>query len=435
MPSSPAQPTQVAYLVNQYPKTSHAWMRREIEAMAAAGVEVQRISVRRVNEPLVDPGDQAEAEKTRVLLDGGALQAAPRLLFATLLCALTRPLHFLKTLALASSIGKRHPKGWLFQFVYFAEACLFLRMIAGTGANHVHAHFGTNSATVAMFAKSLGGPGYSFTFHGPEIFEHLSHRGLREKLHRADFAVAISHHGRSALKRWSDPDHWSKLHLIHCGVDERFLDEPFTAPPDNSRLVCVARLSPVKGHVVLLEAVARLVAEGLDPRLAFVGGGDFEERVRSEAQRLDVAERIEWLGWMSGEEVKREIQASKAMVLPSFDEGLPVVFMESLALARPVISTYIAGIPELVETGSTGWVVPAGSVEHLTDALRACLTADNAELARLGRTGQERVRAEHDARIEAGKLAQLFKSSDLRGQAPKIEAQRSGGDDPARHCA
>jgi glycosyltransferase involved in cell wall biosynthesis len=248
--SSSAQPTKVAYLVNQYPKTSHAWMRREIEAMSAAGVEVERISVRRVNEPLVDPGDLAEAEKTRVLLDGGAAQAAPRLLFATLFTALTRPLRFLKACA-----------------------------------------FGTNSATVAMLAKELGGPGFSFTFHGPEIFEHLSHKGLREKLHRSEFAVAISHHGRSALKRWSDPDHWSKLHLIHCGVDERFLDEPFTAPPENSRLVCVARMSPVKGHVVLLEAVSRLVEEGLDPKLAFVGGGDFEERVRAEAQRFGVAER------------------------------------------------------------------------------------------------------------------------------------------------
>lgn len=433
--SSSAQPTQVAYLVNQYPKTSHAWMRREIEAMSAAGVEVERISVRRVNEPLVDPGDLAEAEKTRVLLDGGAAQAAPRLLFATLFTALTRPLRFLKACALASSIGVRHPKGWLFQFVYLVEACLFLRMIAGTGATHVHAHFGTNSATVAMLAKELGGPGFSFTFHGPEIFEHLSHKGLREKLHRSEFAVAISHHGRSALKRWSDPDHWSKLHLIHCGVDERFLDEPFTAPPENSRLVCVARMSPVKGHVVLLEAVSRLVAEGLDPKLAFVGGGDFEDRVRSEAQRFGVAERIEWLGWLGGEEVKREILASKAMVLPSFDEGLPVVFMESLALARPVISTYIAGIPELVETGSTGWVVPAGSVDHLTDALRACLTAEGAELSQLGRTGQERVRAEHDARTEAGKLAQLFREPGLRAQAPKLERERGQGEDPARHCA
>ena len=432
---SPAQKPQVAYLVNQYPKTSHAWMRREIEAMAAAGVEVERISVRRVNEPLVDPGDLAEAEQTRVLLDGGAAQAAPKLVLATLFTALTRPIRFLKACALASSIGIRHPKGWLFQFVYLVEACLFLRMIAGSGTTHVHAHFGTNSATVAMLAKELGGPGFSFTFHGPEIFEHLSHKGLREKLHRSEFAVAISHHGRSALTRWSDPDHWSKLHLIHCGVDERFLDEPFTPPPANSRLVCVARLSPVKGHVVLLEAVSRLVAEGLDPQLAFVGGGEFEERVRSEAQRLGVAERIEWLGWLGGEEVKREILASKAMVLPSFDEGLPVVFMESLALARPVISTYIAGIPELVETGSTGWVVPAGSVDDLTAALRSCLTADESELSELGRTGQKRVRAEHDARIEAGKLAQLFREPALRSQAPKIERERGQGEDPARDRA
>jgi len=417
--------TRIAYLVNLYPKTSHAWMRREIDSMAAGGVEVERFSVRRVDEPLVDPDDLKEAARTRVLLDGGAVRALPRAMLAVLSVALTRPLRFCKAAALASRIGVHHPKGWSYQFLYLAEACLFLRMVTSSDCEHVHAHFGTNAATVAMLTKELGGPGYSFTFHGPEISEHLSHRGLREKLHRAEFAVAISHHGRSALKRWSNPSHWDKLHLIHCGVDERFLGEPFTPPATENRLVCVARLSPVKGHIVLLEAVAAVVAEGADIRLAFVGGGEFEAPVRQAAERLGLQDRIEWLGWLNGEQVKQQILKSKAMVLPSFDEGLPVVCMESLALARPVISTYIAGIPELVETDATGWVVPAGSVSHLTDALRACVAASPQELERLGRAGRDRVRAEHDARVEAKKLAQLFCEPTLRDQAPRLERERA----------
>ncbi|MEC8253079.1 MAG: glycosyltransferase [Planctomycetota bacterium] len=406
--TSPQQPRRIAYLVNLYPKTSHAWMRREIAAMAAAGFAVERFSVRRVDEPLVDPDDVAEAKKTRVLLDGGALAALPRALLAVLFVAVTRPVRLLKAAALAFHVRVGHPKGLLFQLFYLAEACLFLRMLAGRDVAHVHAHFGTNAASVAMLTNALGGPGYSFTFHGPEIFEHLSHRGLRQKLHRAEFAVAISHHGHSALKRWSDPSHWDKLHLIRCGVDARFLDEPATPPPAAHRLLCVARMSPVKGHLVLLEAAAEVIQGGADLRLAFVGDGDFAVTVRSAAARLGLEERIEWLGWLDGEQVKQQILRSKAMVLPSFDEGLPVVCMESLALGRPVISTYIAGIPELIETGETGWVVPAGSAPHLADALRACVAASPEELRRLGDNGRARVRAEHDAEVEANKLARLF---------------------------
>ena len=415
--------SRVAYLVNLYPKTSHAWLRREIESMARFGIQVDRFSIRRVDEPLVDPGDIAEAEQTRFLLDGGAGRAVLRLAAAALAVLLTRPLRLFRACMLATRIGVHHPRGLLYQFAYLAEACLFLRMIRGADLQHVHAHFGTNAATVAMLCRELGGPGYSFTFHGPEIFEHLSHRGLREKVHRAEFAVAISHHGRSALKRWTDPGHWDKLHLIRCGVDDQFSAAPPAPLPDAHRLVCVARLSPVKGHIVLLESTAELVAEGFDVQLTFVGGGDFEEHVRAAGERLGLSDRIEWLGWLDSAGVKREIDKFKAMVLPSFDEGLPVVFMESLALGRPVISTYIAGIPELVRTGETGWVVPAGSVPDLTAAMRACVTATRTELEQLGRTGRDRVRAQHDAHREAGKLAQLFCDPSSHRAAPRLERE------------
>ena len=134
--TSPQQPRRIAYLVNLYPKTSHAWMRREIAAMAAAGVAVERFSVRRVDEPLVDPEDLAEAEKTLMLLDGGALAALPRALLAVGIVAVTRPVRLLKAAALAFHVAVGHPKGLLFQLFYLAEACLFLRMLAGRDVGH-----------------------------------------------------------------------------------------------------------------------------------------------------------------------------------------------------------------------------------------------------------------------------------------------------------
>ena len=111
---------------------------------------------------------------------------------------------------------------------------------------------------------------------------------------------------------------------------------------------------------------------------------------------------------MSGEDVRRELLNARAMVLPSFAEGLPVVIMEALGLGRPVISTYVAGIPELVENGKCGWLVPAGSVDALEVAMKEVLDADVTDLARLGEEGRRRVAEFHDIRKNARTLRELM---------------------------
>ena len=140
----------VAYLVNQYPKTSHAWMRREILAIEASGIAIDRYSIRRVDEALVDPADRAEEERTRFLL-----QHKGAVLLWTALTALARPLRFARALRLTWFIGRRHPRGRFAHLYYLAEACLLRRWLALTPVDHLHAHFGTNSATVACLRPSL----------------------------------------------------------------------------------------------------------------------------------------------------------------------------------------------------------------------------------------------------------------------------------------
>jgi glycosyltransferase involved in cell wall biosynthesis len=198
---------------------------------------------------------------------------------------------------------------------------------------------------------------------------------------------------------------------VRCGTDETFLGTAPTPLPKEQRVVCVARLSPVKGHLVLLDALAELVKEGFDPQLSLVGDGEFRAVVERRAEELGLAPRIRWCGWLGGEGVRREVLAARLMVLPSFDEGLPVVFMESLALHRPVVSTYIAGIPELILNGRTGWVVPAGSVDHLVDALREALTMSDDALMDIARNGARAVKERHDSAREAARLAALFEET------------------------
>lgn len=394
----------IAYLVNQYPKTSHSFIRREIEVVESTGIDVLRISIRRTREPLVDPRDVAEGERTETVLG----RSVASNLLAVGLAGAAHPLGFVRAIRSAWRLGWRSRRGRLVHFLYLAEACILRRMCARLGVDHVHAHFATNPATVALLCEDLGGPSFSFTFHGPEFFEFPTHGALGKKVARAAFSVAISHHGRSQLMRVSEREHWSRIELVHCGVGEEYLDHPEVPIPEAPRLVCVARLDPAKGHLVLLQAAGELAREGLAFEFVLVGDGEMRERVEELARRLKIADRVRCVGWKSGRDVIDEIQAARALVLPSFEEGLPVVFMEALALGRPVVSTFIAGIPELVVPGVSGWLVPASSVSALAEALREVLVARPEELAAYGRRGAELVRAHHDVRREAARLAGLF---------------------------
>jgi glycosyltransferase involved in cell wall biosynthesis len=175
----------------------------------------------------------------------------------------------------------------------------------------------------------------------------------------------------------------------------------------------VARLSEQKGHLILLEAINNLVLEGLPLKLVLVGDGPLRPQIEELIAQLKLHNHVEITGWVTNSEVQQQILNSQAMVLPSFAEGLPVVIMEALALGRPVVSTYIAGIPELLENQICGWLVPPGSVEELTSAIRTVLHSPAEKLEQMGKIGIERVTQQHNIKIEARKLAELFEKYQL----------------------
>lgn len=400
-------PLKIAYLVNQYPKVSHSFIRREILALEACGISVFRCSIRSCAAELVDEADKQELEKTHFVLGNGALSLLP----GAVRVAITRPVQFFKALGLAWQIGRKSEQGLIYHLAYLAEACVLLGWFAQAEVTHVHAHFGTNSTTVAMLCQALGGPGYSFTVHGPEEFDKVAAIALPEKIQRATFVAAISSFGKSQLYRWCPANQWSKIHVVHCGVDQSFLAQlpaPITNEP---QLVCVGRLCEDKGQLLLIQTARHLVLEGLAFKLVLVGDGSLRSDLEKLIAEYGLQNHVEITGWATNAEVRQFLLNSRAMVLPSFAEGLPVVIMEALALGRPVISTTIAGIPELVQTGATGWLIPPGSVEDLVNAMRQALQSSVAELEQLGQAGADRVAQQHDVMIEANKLATLFRAS------------------------
>src|SRR5712664_605398 len=369
----------IAYLINQYPKISHSFIRREIQALERQGVSVMRIAVRGWNDVLVDDDDTQERERTRYVLQGGGLG----LIVAFLRLLLMRPVRLFQALALEVRMARRAERPLPVHLVYLAEACKIFFWLREQKIAHLHAHFGTNPAEVAMLVHVLGGPPWSFTVHGPEEFDKPYSIGLAEKIRRSAFVVAVSSYGRSQLYRLVDHAYWPKLHVVHCGLDRTFLDDFPIEPAPRRRFVCVGRICEQKGQLLLLEAARLLAARRIDFELVLAGDGEMRAEIDALIDEHKLQSVVRVTGWISSDQVRDELLAARALVLPSFAEGLPVVIMEAMALQRPVISTFVAGIPELVVPGQHGWLIPAGDVVALAESMQACLDAHPETIARM----------------------------------------------------
>lgn len=398
------QELKIAYLTNHYPAVSHSFIRREIMAIEAAGAKVARFSIRPADGAMPDTRDQAEKALTIVVLAGRGLNLA----LSTLLVLFRHPVRFFKAAAVAMRMADGRPAAVLRNAAYLIEACFLYRCLAAQKIDHLHAHFGTNPAAVARLVHSLGGPPYSFTVHGPDEFDRPQELDLRGKIADAKFTIAISSFGKSQLMRWSDPAHWNRIAIVRCGVDESFLEAAEAqAMTEAPKLCCVARLSAQKGLPLLVEAAALIDRRGVDFHLTLVGDGEMRQEVERMIDANGLGAKISIAGWSSSEAVRSHILNARAMVLPSFAEGLPVVIMEALALSRPVIATAIAGTPELVDD-SCGWLIPAGSVERLAEAMIEALSLPVQDLERRGAEGRRRVLEWHDSRINGAQLLQLI---------------------------
>jgi glycosyltransferase involved in cell wall biosynthesis len=394
----------ILYLINQYPKNSHTFVRREILGIEALGMKVVRVSIRPFAHDLVEAADRQEAQHTQVILRNGSMGLLP----SVLAVGFKHPIRFLGALLCTLRLARRAERGLGFHLAYLGEACVLLKICQTESVDHIHTHFGTNPPLVAMLVKALGGPGFSFTIHGAEEY----HRGLglklAEKVADARFVVAISRFGRSQLQIFARQNTHDRIHIVHCGLDSAFLDNSNVPSPSGSHFLFVGRLCQLKQPLTLLEAAAILAADGVDFHLDIAGDGELFREMETAVRKHKLEPYVTLHGTVDGAEVRRLILASRAMVLSSSAEGLPVVLMESMALQRPVVTTFIAAIPELVRPGIEGWLVPTGHAQALATAMAQALNCSSEELARMGKAAASRVRERHDIRISAERMVQLF---------------------------
>ncbi|WP_146345834.1 glycosyltransferase [Phaeobacter marinintestinus] len=389
----------IAYVLNTYPQPSHSFIRREVQALERRGFSVLRLAMRRSDAQLVDPLDLGEAERTEYILDQGGL----RLLTGLAAAFFKSPGQTFAALRIALRAGRLSEVGRLRHVIYLAEAACIADRCHQDGVQHIHAHFGTNAAMVARLVRALGGPGYSFTTHGPEEFDAPRALSLGDKLDNAAFAVGVSQFGRSQLSRWAAFTTWPRLKVVHCGIEPSAFSDPEPLPTGPLRLVSIGRFVEQKGQMVLVNAMAQLRDSPV--HLTLVGDGDMRGDLEQAIAAHGLQDKITLTGWLPETGVRAELAAAHALVMPSFAEGLPMVVMEAMAAARPVIATYIAGMPELVQPGITGWLVPAGDTDTLARAIKDMAATPHEDLARMGQAGRLRVLMRHDVDVEAGKLA------------------------------
>ena len=398
----------LAWLASSYPRAVDTAVRNEVNELRQRGHVVHTYAIRRTEaSQLTSDLHLREAASTEYLYSDHIRSAG----LLSLAWLARSPIRWLRTARLAIRTRPPGLNGWLRQLAYFLEASVLAQELRKTAAEHLHCHISENPASVAMLASELCGVPWSMTVHGPYEFRAIENWALPEKLRRAAFTVCITEFTRSQCMMFLPPEEWNRLELIRCGPDPAFLDN---APPvfdDFRRLVWVGRICEEKGVPILLDALACLATEQRDFDCLFIGDGPLRGWLERRAAELGLTPRIRITGWLDGEAVRKELAAARGLVLPSFAEGLPAVLMEALAIGRPVISTYIAGIPELVVPGENGWLVPAGSVDALTRAMRALLDTPIERLREMGAAGRRSVLERHDPRSEIARLAERISLS------------------------
>jgi colanic acid/amylovoran biosynthesis glycosyltransferase len=404
-------PSFIAYVVQQFPALRTTFIRREVEELGRLGVPLRVISIRRPPAGIerLEPEAESHLRSTTYLpqrpVDIGSVlenarwaMASPQATARNVLMSLGEP----GTL----SWGGR-ARMWL-QLWRAASLAQAIRSL-GT-CRWVHAQFADGAATTSLAAARLLEVPFSFTSH--TSFDSAL---LRQKVRDATLVASISRYDRRRLSDIAGDELLEKIHVVHCGVP--IANWMFAPKPDRgatTRIAAVGALDEKKGHDVLVDAAALLRDEGLRFECVIVGGGPLEPSLRSRIASLGLGDRVTLAGPCPQKDVRRTIEECDLFVLAckrasnGDTDGVPVSLMEPMALGRPVVSTTIAGVPDLIEHGVTGLLAIPGDARSLASRIREALEMEPAARLAMLEAARRHVEREFDARREAAKMASLL---------------------------
>ena len=342
----------VAYVVNVFPKLSETFIASELAELRRRGVEVRILSLRR----------PTEKRRHEFIAQAGLEERT----------------------------------------VY--NSWEFLEVLRKFQPDLLHAHFATEPTAAAReLAAELRVP-FTFTAHGYDIYRKPP-ADFADRAGAASAVITVSEaNARYIVKTFGVPT--AQIHVIPCGVDgERFSPQGERLEPPH--VVCVARLRPVKNLGLLLEACAALQSRGVEFRCVLVGDGPCRDDLEAARARLGLSKVVELVGAAEQAEVLAWWRRATIAALTSTSEGMPVCLMEAAACGVPAVAVAVGGIPELVEDGVTGVLVPVGDTRALASALEQLLRKPELA-ARMGVAARRRVEERFSIRRQVDCLLALW---------------------------
>ncbi len=398
--------TKITYLVSHYPAISLTFILNEIRHLRRQGLEIDVCSINDPDRP--DEGltaiEREERQRSFFVKSAGL----GHILRAQLSLLLFSPLRYLRGLREAIRLADGSPRALLYRLFYFLEAVVVARQMRCTGSRHLHVHFGSEVATVALLVKQVAPVTLSLSIHGSDEFYDAPGFHLSRKIEEADFIFCVSHYTASQLMRLSANAHWHKITVAPLGVDvERFAPAPVCRDETAIDILCVGRLNAAKGLHLLLQAYAGLSQRFPHARLTLVGDGEERESLEALARSLGIDKRIRFAGAVNQDRILPYYREADIFCLPSFAEGVPVVLMEAMAMEIPCVASRITGIPELIDDGRDGLLFTAADERSLRAAL-ARLIDSPALRQRLGKAAREKIVRQYNRDVNFSALARHF---------------------------
>lgn len=391
--------------MSRFPKLSETFVLYEIVALRELGYQVSVYPLIREHEQIVH--DEVDSLRSYVhylpWVSRNVLVAQARHLWR-------HPRQYLSTLAtlVRSNLGS-----WNYLFgglAMFPKVVYMAELLAARGVDHIHCHFSSHPATAGYILHRLSRITFSFTAHGSDL--HVDRHMLCEKVQEASFVIAISEYNRRLIIEHCGEAASTKTSVIHSGVDTSvFIPRPTRIPGSSDfRIACIGRLTEVKGQKYLVQALRLLCDEGVAVTCQLVGDGPDRAALEKYVKRLELSDQISFMGNMTRGQIAQLLHGTDVLVAPSVPtrdgrrEGIPIVLMEAMATGLPVIASRLSGIPELVEDGVEGLLVPAGDARALAEAIRR-LQGDPDLRHSLGTAARRKVETEFDVRQTARRLA------------------------------
>lgn len=413
---------EVLYLAYEFPVLTQTFTANEVAGLAGAGIDLAVFS-------LIPSRDRAARAPSGVPVAVAPPSLSPHSVRALLAWLLRRPLRTLSLLGAvaAGAYGDQPARCWARGFAQLLTGARLAADLRAVGARpHLHAQFVDAASTVALVAARLLDLPFSVTNHtayNPYL--------LREKLRHAAFFVSISEQDRRLLRRQGRGTGFGKIRVVRQGIDPDAFGRPAeSAAPRRGgpvRILSVAALREKKGHHVLLAAAERLAAAGVEFELTIVGEGPERTRLEALAARPSLAGRVHLAGAEGPERVRERLHEADLFVLAAVraqngdTDGVPISLMEAMAAGVPVVSTWIAGIPELIRDGVDGRLARPDDPEGLARILGE-LFADPAARERYGAAGRARVRTDYDLADSVLRMAALIRECGRAERRPRPPA-------------